>query len=55
VAIDALCHRLTIEQAPRGDTEAARELLGETLDATAVPTMVSAPASDTPLATDGGE
>jgi MoxR-like ATPase len=55
VAIDALCHRLTIEQAPRGNTEAARELLGETLDATAVPTMVSAPASDTPLATDGGE
>jgi MoxR-like ATPase len=55
VAIDALCHRLTVEQAPRGDTEAARELLGETLDATAVPTMVSAPASDTPLATDGGQ
>jgi MoxR-like ATPase len=55
VAIDALCHRLTVEQAPRGDTEAARELLGETLDATVVPTMASAPASDTPLATDGGE
>jgi MoxR-like ATPase len=55
VAIDALCHRITVEQTSRGDTETARHLLKEVLDATALPTTPSTPTPDASLATDGGE
>jgi MoxR-like ATPase len=55
VAADALCHRITVEQDSRGDTETARSVLGEALDATTPPTMPSTLTSDTSLATDGGE
>lgn len=55
VAIDALCHRITVEQATKGDTEAARNLLEEVVDATTLPTTASTLTPDASLATDGGE
>jgi MoxR-like ATPase len=55
VAVDALCHRITVEQATKGDTEAARDLLEEVVDATTLPTTPSTPTPDASLATDGGE
>jgi MoxR-like ATPase len=53
VATDALCHRITVEQARNGDTETARHVLETALDATTLPTTPSTP--DASLATDGGE
>ncbi len=55
VAVHALCHRITVEQDSRGDTETARSLLEEALDATTPPTMPSTLTSNRSLATDGGE
>jgi MoxR-like ATPase len=55
VAPDALCHRITVKQASRGDTEAARQLLRETVETTTLSTMPPQPPSDTSLAVEGSE
>jgi MoxR-like ATPase len=55
VAIDALCHRITVEQVSKGDTETARSLLKEVLDAITPPMTPSTLTPDASLATDGGE
>jgi MoxR-like ATPase len=55
VAVDALCHRITVKQSSKGDTETARKLIEEVLDAATPPTTPSTPAPDPSLATDGGE
>jgi MoxR-like ATPase len=55
VAVDALCHRVTVEQAANGDTEAARNVLEGVVDATTLPTTPSIPTPDASLATNSGE
>ena len=55
VAVDALCHRITVEQAAKGDTEAARNVLEGVVDATTLPTTPSIPTPDASLATNSGE
>ena len=54
VAVDAFCHRITIDQARPGDIAAARSVLDETLEVTGAPAAPSMSPADSQAATDGG-